>query len=340
MLSGISVFCFAASYAVAFALEITRLWFRSGVRGALMLAFAGAGLVAHTLFLGYRAATAGGAPLSSAFDWYLLAAWVLATIYLLLVYAHPKTAIGIFLLPIVLAMIGMAELSDREPFLQSPAAQVWGMIHGFFLLFGYVAVAVGFVAGVMYLLQSRRLKRKQLPAGGLRLPSLEWLDRVNTLAIVLSAALVAAGFVSGLILNAVNRRQDLDYVPWTDPIVWRLGGMMAWLVVAALFSRFYRPAHHGRKVAYLTVASFVFLAVTLMLRPLAESEHSPRRQDQAAHQWRQEYQTRGQWGKQSGNVSALSSSSDSTVFQPELSCHFATESATRWYAAPTDEVAT
>ena len=275
MLSGISVFCFTASYAVALALEATRLWFRSGVRGALMLGFAGAGLLAHTLFLAYRAATASEAPLSSPFDWYLLAAWVVVAIYLYLVYYRPTAAIGVFVLPVVLAMIGMAQLSDRQPFPQDPAAQVWGILHGIFLLFGYVAVVVGFVAGIMYLLQARRLKRKQLPAARLRLPSLEWLDGVNGRAIVLSAIFVTAGFISGMVLNAVNHRQQLDYVPWNDPIVWRLGGMVAWLIVASLFSQLYRPANHGRKVAYLTIASFVFLAFTALLRPFVASEHNP-----------------------------------------------------------------
>jgi ABC-type transport system involved in cytochrome c biogenesis permease subunit len=282
MLSGISVFCFAASYAVALALEATRLWFRSGVRGALMLGFAGAGLLAHTMFLFYRAVTADGAPLSSSFDWYLLGAWFLVAIYLYLVYDHPQAAIGIFVLPIVLAMVGMAQLSDREPFPQDPAVQIWGTVHGVFLLFGYVAVVVGFVAGVMYLLQSRRLKRKQLPTRRLRLPSLEWLDRVNGRAMVLSALLVTAGFASGMVLNAVSHRQQLDYVPWSDPIVWRLGGMMAWLVIAALFSQIYRPANHGRKVAYLTVASFVFLAFTVLLRPIVASKHSSEMERQPA----------------------------------------------------------
>jgi ABC-type transport system involved in cytochrome c biogenesis permease subunit len=275
MLSGISVFCFAASYAVALALETTRLWFRSGVRGALMLGFAGAGLLAHTLFLMYRAATASGPPLSSPFDWYLVAAWVLVAFYLYLFYYYPKALVGIFVLPVVLAMVGVAQLSDREPFPQDPAAQVWGTLHGIFLLCGYVAVTVGFIAGVMYLLQARRLKRKQLPAGRLRLPSLEWLDGVNGRAIVLSALFVTAGFISGVVLNVVNHRQQLDYVPWNDPIVWRLGGMTAWLIVAAVFSQLYRPANHGRKVAYLTVASFVFLAFTALLRPFVASEHNP-----------------------------------------------------------------
>ena len=49
--SGISVVCFAASYAVALVCEASRLLFRSGVRGAAMIAFAAAGLLAHTLFL-------------------------------------------------------------------------------------------------------------------------------------------------------------------------------------------------------------------------------------------------------------------------------------------------
>jgi ABC-type uncharacterized transport system permease subunit len=192
------------------------------------------------------------------------------------------------MLPLVLAMVGMAQLSDRQPFPQDPAAQVWGTVHGVFLLFGYVAVTIGFIAGVMYLLQAHRLKRKHLPAGRLRLPSLEWLDRVNGRAIVISAALVAAGFVSGVILNAVNHRQQLDYVPWNDPIVWRLGGMMAWLIVAALFSQLYRPANHGRKVAYLTVASFVFLACTVALRPFVTSQHSAQPEQAAMNESRSE----------------------------------------------------
>ena len=168
-ISGISVFCFAASYMVALVLELTRMFFRSGVRGALMLGFAGAGLTAHTLFLGYRAATASGAPLSSAFDWYLLGAWALVVVYLYLTWYHPKTSIGLFLLPLVLALLGLSQFADQQPFPQSRAGQVWGMIHGIFLLLGVVTVSIGFVAGMMYLIQAYRLKHK-LPASlGLRL---------------------------------------------------------------------------------------------------------------------------------------------------------------------------
>ena len=113
MLSGVSTICFAASYAVALALEISRLLFRSGVRGAVMLGFAAAGLVAQTAFLYYRAINEAGAPLSSERDWYLVAAWVLVVVYLHLAILHPKVPFGLFLLPLALGLIGAATVSGQ-----------------------------------------------------------------------------------------------------------------------------------------------------------------------------------------------------------------------------------
>jgi ABC-type uncharacterized transport system permease subunit len=277
-ISGITVFCFAASYTVALALELTRLFFRSGVRGALMLAFGGAGLLAHTLFLLKRVIEANGTPLSSAFDWYLVAAWFLVVTYLYLTWYHPKTAIGIFVLPLVLGLIILAIFANDKPFPQSEAGQIWGMIQGIFHLLGLVAVTVGFVAGVMYLIQSYRLKHKVPPTTGLKLPSLEWLERINARAIVISTIMVGAGVLSGVVLNLVLHRRQIDEVPWSDPIIWRSAAMFGWLLSAAIFSAVYRPARGGRKVAYLTVASFVFLAASVGIGLVVPSEHGSERQ--------------------------------------------------------------
>jgi ABC-type uncharacterized transport system permease subunit len=282
MISGITTTCFAASYAVAFLLELARLLLRHAARRVLTLAFAMAGLFAQTLFLGYRAYEAPAAPLSSAFDWYLLAAWMLVIVYLYLTLFHPEVAYGIFILPLALALIGAAQLASHEPFAQSPAAQVWGAIHATFWLLGAVAVIVGFVAGLMYLLQARRLKHKLPPVRGLRLPSLEWLERVSGRAIVVSVLMAGAGTLSGIVLNLVNHRHQRDELPWSDPIVWQSGGMFAWLLAAALFNGLYKPARRGRKVAYLTVANFVFLAIFLTLQLLGSGQHNGRLRTTAA----------------------------------------------------------
>lgn len=270
MLDGISITCFAASYSVALGLEISRLFFRSGVRGAVMLGFAGAGLVAHTLFLCYRAATATGAPLSSEFDWYLMAAWVLAALYLVLTYYHPKQTIGLFLLPLVLVLVGAANwLGSQTPLSRQDARMAWIVVHVSFQMAGTVAVLVGFAGGVMCLLQSYRLKNKVLSTGRLRLPSLEWLERLNARALLWSAGLLGLGYLSGIILNMVANER----VRWSDPVVWRSGLLMLWLLAAVLFMAIYEPARQARKSAYLTIATFVLLLISLSVEWWLPGEH-------------------------------------------------------------------
>jgi hypothetical protein len=273
--SRISVVCFAASYLVALACEASRLVFRSGVRGAVMVAFASAGLFAHTLFLLWRAANETAVPLSSAFDWYLLAAWILAGGYLWLTIANPKTPVGLFMLPVILGLIGAAELSSRAPFPQSPATQIWGAIHGVFNLAASVAVSIGAIAALMWLIQAGRLARKQAPLRGFRMPSLEKLAAIIRRTPGIAAWTAGAGFVSGLVLNAVNRQRGLlETVPWNDPVVLRMAALVAWLVVAAVASRWVaRRPDGGRTTAWLSLASFVVLTVSILWGLFGTTRH-------------------------------------------------------------------
>jgi ABC-type uncharacterized transport system permease subunit len=274
-LSGISLVCFAASYAVALALEASRPLFRSGVRGMAMLGFAVAGLVAHTLFLAWRAVSEPAVPLSSPFDWYLLAAWLLAGGYLWLTLSNPKTPVGLFLLPVVLLLVGAAQLSSREPFPQNPATQTWGVIHGMFNLAASVTLALGGVAGVMWLIQAGRLERKQRPTMGFRMPSLERLAHVTARTPGIAAWTAAAGFISGIVLNAVNKQRGLlENVPWTDPVVLRMGGLVVWLIIAdaAAHAARRRPTG-GRVTAWLAVASLGVLAVSILWGIFGDTRH-------------------------------------------------------------------
>ena len=262
MLSGVGIICFATSYAVALALEVSRLLFRSGVRGVVMLVFAGIGLLMHSAFLYHQAFKATGSPLSSERDWYLVAAWVLAVVYLYLVYYHPRAAFGVFLLPLVLGLVGAGALADKTPFDQDRAAMVWGIVHGTSILLATVAVLIGLTAGLMYLGQVRRLKHKLPPIRGLRLPSLEWLQRANGRAMVVSVLMLGLGVLSGIILSRVR---DTAEISWRDPLIASTAAMFAWLLVAVVLGALYSPAREGRKVAYLTVVSFVFLVIALGL---------------------------------------------------------------------------
>jgi len=283
--SGITTLCFVGSYCVALALEVSRLFFRSRIRRALMLGFAIGGLIAHALYLASRAMQGDSYPLSSPYDWCLVAALVLATTYIYLTFSQPKVGVGLFLLPLLLGLIAAAQFSSDEPLALGRATSAWGLVHGVFLLVGTVTVLIGFSAGLMYLLQASRLKQKLPPSQRLKLPSLEWLERVNSRAIYVSTLMISGGFISGIILNQIKHFRQQDALPWNDPVVLSLGVMLAWLLAASLFSLVYRPARQGRKVAYLTVASigFLILAIgTLIFTNTAHLDNSQERESPAS----------------------------------------------------------
>ena len=273
-MSGVSITCFAASYSVVLLLELSRLLFRSGIRGAIMLGFAGAGLLAHTIYLAERAVSTSGYPLSSEQDWYVVAAWTIAALYLYLTAYHRDNAFGVFLLPLVLGLVAAgAWLADPTPFERRPALFIWGVVHGTSLMLATVAILVGFAAGLMYLAQDRRLKKKLPPLRGLRLPSLEWLRKANSRAIGIAMLLLGIGILAGVILNMIYSRSDGTQLDWTDPVVLATILMFCWITISGGVSALYKPAREGRKVAYLTVLSFVFLICLLAIGFFFDTEH-------------------------------------------------------------------
>src|SRR5258706_8093009 len=242
MLTGISLVCFVTSYGLTLALEVSRLFFRMPIRMVVMLLFAAIGLTMHTLYL-YNRAVAASVPLSNWHDWYLIAAWVVAAAYLGLAASRPQTSVGLFMLPVVLALIGVAYAFDKDLSLtQQNAQSVWGIIHGVMLLLGTIAISLGFVAGLMYLAQSYRLKHKLPPRQGFKLPTLEGLQKANKQLLAWSSFLIALGIVAGIILNFIKQGQ----IPWSDPIVVTSGVLLAWLLVATVFEWTYKPAQQGR----------------------------------------------------------------------------------------------
>lgn len=278
MLSGITITCFAASYAIALVLEATRMFFRAPVRLAVIVGFTTAGLFAQSVYLWNlaRQEAQGNVLFASWYDWCLLAAWTLSAVYLFLTVRNPRTPLGVFLLPVTLLLIGMAYLArESPPFPRGQTLMVWGAAHGAALLLGVVVVTLGFVAGLMYLAQSYRLRHKLPPRPGFRLPSLEALQTVNRQALVCSWIFIVAGLGAGAILNLVKHSLPGEgALPWSDRAIVMSGVLLLWVVAAAIFEVAYKPARQGQKVAYLTIFSFVLMGLTLLIVLFGESRHA------------------------------------------------------------------
>ncbi len=257
MLEHISRYCFGYSYAVALLLEIVQLLRPRPVQRVVALGFSVAGLFAHTVFLALHRpelVTQAGS--------LLFLSWILAIFYLYGAIHHPRSAWGVFVLPVVLGLVLLSApfptTGGSGPESLAAWERFWGILHGGLLLLAAVGVCVGFVASLMYLFQAHRLRAKTPPRQGLQLMSLERLEEMNRRAINLAFPLMTAGVLVGLAL--MWHRAD-QYQGWDDPKI--LGAILLWLVYALLIYLRYGVQLRGRQLAVLTIVAFVLLLVTL-----------------------------------------------------------------------------
>jgi hypothetical protein len=261
-LTRISLSCFALSYLIALLLEISRLFYRVSVRSVVIFTMMLAGIFAHIIYLWdkFQSDFSGGTPLARWYDWCLVISLALAITYTIVALQRVRHSVGIFFLPVILGLILFAvSIEDRQPFSAQERGDVWGMTHGISLLAGTVSMAIAFTTGLMYLVQASRLKRKLPPQAGFRLPSLEWLQVCNRRSLFLATGLIMIGLFSGIIMNMLFENELKDIVPWDDMVVISSSVLLLWLIAVSVFEMLYRPARQGRKIAYLTMASFLFL---------------------------------------------------------------------------------
>jgi ABC-type transport system involved in cytochrome c biogenesis permease subunit len=254
-LDGITRFCFAASYAVALALELAHLLGPRPVLRLISLLFGAAGLLAHTLFLLVHRPS-----LAAPFGSLLALGWVLAVFYLFGALHRRKQAWGVFVLPLVLGLVALTWVFPEgagSPTDWLPGERFWGALHGALILLAAVGVSIGFLASVMYLVQARRLRAKAMPGRGLRLMSLERLEAMNRRAVTLAFPFLTLGLLVGAVLLAQREGPPAD---WTI----KVGSTVAlWVVFGVLLYLRYGAAVSGRRLAVLTIAAFSLLLVAL-----------------------------------------------------------------------------
>lgn len=266
----VTLFCFAASYAVALGFDVLHQVRPRPLLRLFVVGFSAAGLVAQTIYLAVQRP-----PLAWQFGWMLFLAWILAIFYLFRTLHYPRQAWGLFVLPLVLGLVGLAAAFGRPPVdtemlpagLSPRDDRFWGLVHAGLLFLAAVGICVGFLASLMYLFQARRLRAKVLPGHGLRLLSLERLETMNRRAITLAFPLLTVGMLVGGVLM-IHSADSL--AGWTDPRV--LSTSVLWLVFAVLLHLRYGLHLRGRQVALWTILAFVLLLCCLTLsHPLGQA---------------------------------------------------------------------
>jgi ABC-type uncharacterized transport system permease subunit len=256
----ISVLCFAASYGVAFALELWHLLRPRPILRIVALGFGAAGLFAHVVFLVVQCLVVEKKlPLGSPTGSLLFLALILAVFYVGEAIHHRRIAWALFVLPLVLGLIGLGVLL-HDPSAPASWQSFWGVAHYVLLLLAAVGVSIGFIASVMYLVQMRRLRDKLPPSQGVPLFSLERLELMNRRAILAAFPLLTGGLLVGIVLQFTAGVQD-----WFSLRI--LSVVCLWLVFAILLYLRYFVHVRGRQLALWTMFAFAILVIALISAP-------------------------------------------------------------------------
>ena len=179
-----------------------------------------------------------------------LLALLFAVAFLLTFLRYRTVAPGIFLLP--LAVLLTLVPAFRPGVEQLPLVNSgWILLHIILLLAAYAALLVSLLTSVLYLLQERRLKRKQ-PA--LRsLPPLETTDQIALKALLFGMPCMTGG----LLIGSALAEQTVGPSFFLDPKV--LLSFALWVAYGSMIFIRRHSGLRGRRAVYLS--SFVFLVV-------------------------------------------------------------------------------
>ena len=125
-------------------------------------------------------------------------ALLIAVVFLTVEWRYKFSGVSVVLFPLVFGMTLVAAMERAPGPGSEPVGQVWLVVHILLVLAGYAALSLTAVAACAYLIQERRLKRKQTSSLLERLPPLATLDNLIGKSLGLGFAFLTLGLIFGI----------------------------------------------------------------------------------------------------------------------------------------------
>ncbi len=223
--------------------------------------------VAHTFVIGMQSMQYGYPPVAGPTSAISTFVWLLALAYLYTELTTDERAMGVFILPLLVALQMIPALNPgvepQLPVLQSP---LFG-IHVSALLLAYASFALACVIGVTYVLLFKEIKAKHLGIFYARLPSLQMLDRMNQQAIVIGWIFLTAGMIVGAVWTPQARAYapgipQLQAMSLRDPKIFV--ALVCWTIYSFELFAARRIGWGGRRAAYLSAVGFAIVLLNFV----------------------------------------------------------------------------
>ncbi len=169
--------------------------------------------------------------------------------------------IGAFVGPFALTfLVGSRAVAERSEFSPRFTGAILP-IHIATLMLGYALFTLAFGAAVLYLVQERRLKNKQLGSVGQRLPPLDALDKAELRFLLFGFPFLTIGILAGTVFaRSAEVGSDVSRLP---ALFRAILGYLTWLIFALVLLLRVVAGWRGRRAAYGIIAGFV-VAMTVM----------------------------------------------------------------------------
>ncbi len=232
-------------------LALKKEWF-----GRLATVLAILGLTANTVAIILRTIIAQRPPLSNAYEFILTFCWGIVAVYLFTEFKYKLKALGSFVFPIVILLLGFVILKmgpqDRVAQAIPPALKSqWLTIHVLTAMLAYGAFAISFGLGIMYLLKDR-------PNKGIivRFPSTLVLDEIAYKVVGFAFPMLTLVILTGAVW--ANYAWG-TYWSWDPKETWSL---ITWIIYAGYLHARLMYGWQGKRAAWLAVLGFLAVLFT------------------------------------------------------------------------------
>jgi HemX protein len=215
------------------------------------------GLVCQTLFLYERGQLHGRCPVTNVVEILVFVSWSMVLIYLAVGRTYRLSLMGVFTSPIVFVTCLMALVFPLDYEAAGVAAGIrgkadaWVEFHIGISLLAYGAFGMSFIAGLMFMIQERQVRRANLKTLFYNLPPMQNLSSALFRLLIVGMLLLTAGIGSAHVITVSG-----DQHP-----IWPL--YLIWLVYAFLCSVHVFRGLSPRRLAIGATAAFLFPLVSL-----------------------------------------------------------------------------
>lgn len=225
------------------------------------------GALAHTFVIGMQTMEAGHVPVAGPTSAISTFVWLLGLAYLYTEMTTEERAMGVFIMPLIVLLQAIPAIhpgvEDRAAVLQGP---LFG-VHVSSLLFAYASFALACVIGITYVLLFKEIKAKHLGFFYTRLPSLQVLDRMNQVTVVIGWIFLTIGIASGVIWAAQARGgygldPRVQAMSVQDPKIFV--ALVCWMLYSFELFAARRIGWGGRRAAYLSALGFAIVLLNFV----------------------------------------------------------------------------